>query len=349
MGSVRFIPAHTRKIAGIAALMLVAASVGVAAASIPGPLGVISSCYEKNGDMKIIDSAKTCPKGTVRLEWNQAGAPGAPGAPGEPGQPGGQGEPGAQGATGAAGAEALAPIKDPEIRAFWLVGTGLVSRRVGNLQRVQLSTLTLSNPHVTPPTADVSLTLPDSDLTGNITSEEGPTIEGELVTPPQQAQVDLSGDYRFGSTTEGGQVTNGNGTTRQGGTITTPESVTQLDIELSRTNEQFSGTAFGGTVTGTIEFPVPTFATVQLLLTAASDGSPSPTCPISPLNPNDLVLGRFVVPSGQTVSVPLGEIVFESGAGRECITVVSDDPAVQVSLFGSIYALPQEPEEPPEH
>lgn len=94
--------------ASIATAVLVG---GIAYAQIPGPLGVITGCYNnKNGALRVIDPTKpktTCAAKTeTQLKWNQKGVPGAPGTPGANGgngSPGPAGAPGAQGGTGPKG------------------------------------------------------------------------------------------------------------------------------------------------------------------------------------------------------------------------------------------------------
>ena len=76
--------------------MAQAALGGVAAASIPSPGGVITSCYNTStGAVRIVDAATTraCATGEKFLNWNQKGQKGATGATGP------------QGATGATGAK----------------------------------------------------------------------------------------------------------------------------------------------------------------------------------------------------------------------------------------------------
>lgn len=62
---------------------------GLAVASIPGPTGVINGCRNiYTGDLKAIDSAATCPYGSVPLNWNQTGPQGPAGPAGATGPQG---------------------------------------------------------------------------------------------------------------------------------------------------------------------------------------------------------------------------------------------------------------------
>ena len=88
---------------------VLAVSVGVAYAAIPGSSGVINGCYSGGqGQLRVIDtdSGEQCKKNETALSWNQQGAQGIPGPIGPQGLqgvPGQQGETGATGATGATG------------------------------------------------------------------------------------------------------------------------------------------------------------------------------------------------------------------------------------------------------
>jgi hypothetical protein len=56
---------------------------GVAVASIPGPDGVISGCRKNTtGDLRVVDSAASCPIGYTALNWNQTGPQGPAGVSG---------------------------------------------------------------------------------------------------------------------------------------------------------------------------------------------------------------------------------------------------------------------------
>src|SRR5690242_15033864 len=97
---------HTHRIVitGAVALALVAGGTTVAFASIPGPDGTIYGCYARSGgNLQVIDSTMSCPKGTTSLNWNQHGAPGPAGPPGPPGPAGPAGPAGPKGDTGATG------------------------------------------------------------------------------------------------------------------------------------------------------------------------------------------------------------------------------------------------------
>src|SRR2546422_920795 len=69
---------------GLAALVI--AIGGAAFAAIPDSSGVIHGCYERRGNLRVIDTEATPPQGcrsreTV-LSWNQQGPQGPPGPPG---------------------------------------------------------------------------------------------------------------------------------------------------------------------------------------------------------------------------------------------------------------------------
>jgi hypothetical protein len=87
-----------------AALGALAASVGVATATIPGSDGVISGCYNKtDGTLRVIDTAgQHCKTTETPLAWNLRGPQGLPGSQGAQGP---QGAPGPQGAQGSLATE----------------------------------------------------------------------------------------------------------------------------------------------------------------------------------------------------------------------------------------------------
>jgi hypothetical protein len=75
-----------------AAALCAALAVGsVAYAAIPSTTdGVISSCYDAAGNVRVIDAqaGQKCPAGTTALSWNQRGRTGPTGPAGAQGQPG---------------------------------------------------------------------------------------------------------------------------------------------------------------------------------------------------------------------------------------------------------------------
>jgi hypothetical protein len=89
-----------------------------ASASIPDPSGVIYSCYDTGGNLKVIDTATTasCPKGYTGLNWNQqgqqgpAGIQGATGPQGPAGPTGPAGPAGQNGTNGQDGTNGVAGI-----------------------------------------------------------------------------------------------------------------------------------------------------------------------------------------------------------------------------------------------
>ncbi|MEA2126991.1 MAG: hypothetical protein QOI80_3773 [Solirubrobacteraceae bacterium] len=79
-----------RKTAIATATVAAALASGVAYAAIPDQQGVISSCYDSQGYVRVIDAATTsaCPTGTSKLQWGQQGRTGPTGMRGPQGQPG---------------------------------------------------------------------------------------------------------------------------------------------------------------------------------------------------------------------------------------------------------------------
>lgn len=83
---------------------IIVGGTSLAAASIPGPDGVITSCLNRlTSGVRIIDSGATCRAGETTLTWNQKGAKGDPGPVGPAGPTGPSGLPGPAGPEGPAG------------------------------------------------------------------------------------------------------------------------------------------------------------------------------------------------------------------------------------------------------
>ena len=77
---------------------------GIAYASIPDSSGVIHGCYQKNGNLRVIDSTgKGCTTSEKPLSWNQTGPSGLTGSTGLTGATGPTGSTGSTGATGGTG------------------------------------------------------------------------------------------------------------------------------------------------------------------------------------------------------------------------------------------------------
>ena len=125
---------HRRTLAaGVAVVALGAA--GLALASIPSSTtGVISACYTRGGEFRVIDAqaGQACRRFENALSWNQrgaqgpagpAGTPGAPGAPGAKGDKGDQGLKGDKGDTGLTGPAGPATLPP----GFYNVGGGTVT------------------------------------------------------------------------------------------------------------------------------------------------------------------------------------------------------------------------------
>src|SRR6476620_2089703 len=64
---------------------------------------VITGCYDGQGNLRVIDSNKSCKGGETRIVWNQSGPAGPAGPQGATGATGAKGATGATGATGAIG------------------------------------------------------------------------------------------------------------------------------------------------------------------------------------------------------------------------------------------------------
>lgn len=63
---------------GLAALVV--AIGGAAFAAIPDSSGTIHGCYDRRGDLRVVESAADCRRRETAIEWNQQGPPGPPGA-----------------------------------------------------------------------------------------------------------------------------------------------------------------------------------------------------------------------------------------------------------------------------
>jgi hypothetical protein len=88
-------------------LLIVAAGLAitsVAWAAIPGPGGVITSCYKSvNGQLRVVDSSGHCRPSETALTWNKTGPAGPQGQTGPAGPQGPQGPTGPAGPTGPQG------------------------------------------------------------------------------------------------------------------------------------------------------------------------------------------------------------------------------------------------------
>jgi hypothetical protein len=111
-----------RKLAAPAAVLVLAAGIGVASAGIPSSGGKIFGCYaKKGGALRVVAAGKKCKENEKALFWNQqgpkgdagptgsgggstqkgqAGAKGDKGPKGDPGPKGPKGDPGPKGAKG---------------------------------------------------------------------------------------------------------------------------------------------------------------------------------------------------------------------------------------------------------
>jgi hypothetical protein len=99
---------HRRRLLLACAGAILAVSVGVAYAAIPGANGVINGCYSGGeGQLRVIDVEKgeSCKNNETAISWNQKGVTGDPGAAGPPGATGATGPPGPAGPQGPTGPE----------------------------------------------------------------------------------------------------------------------------------------------------------------------------------------------------------------------------------------------------
>jgi hypothetical protein len=88
----------------LAALLVVAAGIGVASATIPSSGGKIFGCFAKsNGALRVVQPGQKCKSSEQPLFWNQQGPKGDPGLPGAKGDRGPVGPAGPKGDKGAKG------------------------------------------------------------------------------------------------------------------------------------------------------------------------------------------------------------------------------------------------------
>jgi hypothetical protein len=88
----------------LAAVALLALLGAGAWAAIPGPDGIIHSCYRKRGgQLRVINAAAKCRHGEVGLNWSETGPPGPRGGGGPRGHTGARGLQGVQGPAGPVG------------------------------------------------------------------------------------------------------------------------------------------------------------------------------------------------------------------------------------------------------
>src|SRR4051812_28603 len=125
--------AKKRKLALVAAVLVAVPTAGIAYAAIPSSDGVIQSCYDSGGNVKVV-SALPCPKGYTALAWNQTGPQGSTGpqgpkgdigATGPAGPAGPQGAVGPQGPKGDTGATGLTGLTGPQGPKGDIGATGL--------------------------------------------------------------------------------------------------------------------------------------------------------------------------------------------------------------------------------
>ena len=99
----------------LATIALLSVGAGIGYSAIPSGSGVISTCRNANGGLRVIDreGGASCVQGEVLLEWSTSGGTGGSGPPGPAGPAGPAGPEGPAGATGPAcpaGADGTASI-----------------------------------------------------------------------------------------------------------------------------------------------------------------------------------------------------------------------------------------------
>jgi hypothetical protein len=103
--------ARRHVVAYLAALLALGGS-AYAATTIPGPDGVIHSCYRKRGgSLRVVRAGARCTRRERPLSFAQRGPRGLPGARGPQGPRGLRGRSGAQGAKGTAGASGATNVQ----------------------------------------------------------------------------------------------------------------------------------------------------------------------------------------------------------------------------------------------
>jgi type VI secretion system secreted protein Hcp len=95
----------TRRTAMVAVPTVAALGAGAAFAvgAIPSGDGTITGCYDKKGNLRVVDTSADCAKSETALTWNQKGVPGTPGTNGTNGTNGDKGDKGDEGDVGAQG------------------------------------------------------------------------------------------------------------------------------------------------------------------------------------------------------------------------------------------------------
>jgi hypothetical protein len=174
----------------MASLIAVAAvAIGVAAyASIPAPNGAITGCYTDRAvnnahGLVVVDSAASCPAGTIPVSWNQTGPQGPAGPQGPMGQ---------QGATGLAGPQGPSGFANVATTAS-LTPVSIVTSAWGTVDTVSIS---LTAPHTLQVTADMQ----GPATVGVIGSAERLVIDGNPIQSPDvacPAEHNLAGQLTY--------------------------------------------------------------------------------------------------------------------------------------------------------
>jgi hypothetical protein len=112
------------------------ASARIALASIPGPNGVITGCYNARGILRVIDvqNGQSCTNGETQLTWGQTGPVGPVGPVGPTGSVGPTGPKGDTGAVGPQGPSGVvnAYVKSAPISSGSFIGGGTVNCNAGD-------------------------------------------------------------------------------------------------------------------------------------------------------------------------------------------------------------------------
>ena len=98
---------------GLLVLGMVAAGIAAVAVGIPNSDGIISSCYDQKGNLRVVTDPSQCTARETALLWHQAGRAGPAGPAGPMGPQGPQGIGGPKGGIGPAGPQGEQGIAGP--------------------------------------------------------------------------------------------------------------------------------------------------------------------------------------------------------------------------------------------
>jgi len=100
-------------VVGLLVMGLVAAGIAAVAVGIPNSDGIISSCYDQKGNLRVVTDPSQCTARETALLWHQAGQAGPAGPAGPIGPQGPQGIGGPKGGIGPAGPQGEQGIAGP--------------------------------------------------------------------------------------------------------------------------------------------------------------------------------------------------------------------------------------------